>query len=184
MVLQRAAVLPSDFSFSFDLRWHGLPRISRVALFRPRLSTFANAPPSLLQLRSTGVPFLLPQVLSDFLRVYLRATMSTSSLTSNRIISLLFLLLKTLLIGKHFYNLSHRWIWPTDNRGIIANLFITLHLILLFMFKYLTTSWDYTISTAKNCDYRWYFIDNFRYDNTNLITKINFIRILIIHTHN
>lgn len=125
MVLQRAAVLPSDFSFSFDLRWHGLPRISRVALFRPRLSTFANAPPSLLQLRSTGVPFLLPQVLSDFLRVYLRATMSTSSLTSNRIISLLFLLVKTLLIGKHFYNLSHRWIWPTDNRGIIANLFIT-----------------------------------------------------------
>lgn len=92
MVLQRATVLPSDFSFSFDLRWHGLPRISRVALFRPRLSTFANAPPSLLQLRSTGVPFLLPQVLSDFLRVYLRATMSTSSLTSNRIISLLFLL--------------------------------------------------------------------------------------------
>lgn len=41
-------------------------RISRVALFKPRLSTIANAmdvSSSLLQPRSTGVPFLLARVL-------------------------------------------------------------------------------------------------------------------------
>lgn len=63
MVLQRAAVLPSDFSFSFvRLTFDGTVyrRISRVALFRPSLIYLCQYSSVLALATIDGCPFFTP----------------------------------------------------------------------------------------------------------------------------